>query len=553
MSTLTAQRIRILALASVLPVKDQLTNGEPRLVRGAQISIEVGLATARDTFIDDAGNLASVVFTVRNLNANKNGPGTTVLISADTNVISDATDATSWKNFTSQNAQIIIDTAESAVAAGEYWFTLTALTTDDPAHVIPLAAGRCAIVDSGYDPGASPPAPIELYVTVAAQTAALTAAWQRTTNTVDGSGSTAIAWPSGSHDVYHEVGIVSLTSGNRTFTLPADAPNGARMTLRINCPSSGSGSIVLQSGTGPTITHDTYPLDGTGRSLIYECTRPGTVGSGSWTVIERRFANVAAASTTAPGVVRLSTSADQAAFAQGVVLDPHALRAMLLNMNVRSLAIAVGGSASVTGNCSAQGGLSARAFTTVSPFAANSTYVWRESSNSHATMHQIGGFSRRLDWSRPGMYSFLFGIDGIYPATVATGWCRFGLGRPSAAGMSFVRDITTLGSSTLVAVEFDGGPAPQLYLAVANGTTGKRAIATGFTASETTKLATVVWDGVGNAHLFVDGVLAVSTDGAPTILSLNQNCSFTMEGTNGSDTSATWGFAIGGHVPYAFT
>lgn len=153
MATQSSHRIRLKAdLAHFDAPIDLATGTDPVLWRKADAQIEFALF--QDGTLLNVSNLDSVTVTIKATEAASQPPASDATVLATATITSAALDDTlilgDWTAGTDQHGAIALTASDLDVAATDAaWLTLSAATTDDPAHVLVLAAGPVRILEAG--------------------------------------------------------------------------------------------------------------------------------------------------------------------------------------------------------------------------------------------------------------------------------------------------------------------------------------------------------------------------------------------------------------------
>jgi len=166
MSTLTRKRIRIAADAA-LPEspQDQQTGASPHFWRGNDVQFEIGVFN--NSVLQSVSNLASLTLEIK-AQATDGGapsPDDPLLMAATVTSLDDSTDAATWADGSRQHALVVFAANESNIAAGDHWFAIRALTSDNPGRTVTLAAGPIVVLEDGAGLATEPPNAIDTFYT----------------------------------------------------------------------------------------------------------------------------------------------------------------------------------------------------------------------------------------------------------------------------------------------------------------------------------------------------------------------------------------------------
>jgi hypothetical protein len=152
----------------LLTVADKLTGNVPRLPRGRDTRLEIGISAKRTW--QQVPGLTIITAEVKPF---ANHGGTAVVI-ANTTLINNVT-AGSWEDDTASHAEIILPAAQTVSLATadetDYWLVVTGFTA--AGSQVTLAAGRILGVNDGGNYSATVPTPGDVNYLTAAQVFAL--------------------------------------------------------------------------------------------------------------------------------------------------------------------------------------------------------------------------------------------------------------------------------------------------------------------------------------------------------------------------------------------
>jgi hypothetical protein len=141
--------IRIAALIdSFDQPQDVYRHMTPQFWRCNDIEFQIGVL--RDNQPIDITNFQAIHLAIKALQADGSPPSgqqANLMIGSDSNLQNIG--LTDWKNGNQQHATIRFSAEESAIAAGNYWMSIWAMTQDEPSKILTLTAGHIRVLENG--------------------------------------------------------------------------------------------------------------------------------------------------------------------------------------------------------------------------------------------------------------------------------------------------------------------------------------------------------------------------------------------------------------------
>jgi hypothetical protein len=120
----------------------------PQFWRCNDIEFQIGVL--RDNQPIDITNFQTIHLAIKALQADGSPPSgqqANLMVGSDSNLQN--INLTDWKNGNQQHATIRFSAEESAIAAGNYWMSIWAMTQDEPSKILTLTAGHIRVLENG--------------------------------------------------------------------------------------------------------------------------------------------------------------------------------------------------------------------------------------------------------------------------------------------------------------------------------------------------------------------------------------------------------------------